>query len=823
MNANNAFADTIIEITKHQAPRDIDGRRAWAAKCSNALRSYAQSTLVTRMLTKIAFASAAPANARFVTDVLVSTNQLDLARIFAETADRDARKPWQKRRLKELKEHKASTNKFGRRVAHQVFLSRDGVGCDEGFSHDIETWFREWLPQLESSPVGLLPDPILVYCSSGFCPEVLSRLILLLSCLPVAPVLCFDTADLAAQNEKEFLNRDLTWGWKYQPVIFAARSDPEGYDVLGLAGEESNRPPVAQHLRGLDSNELCGLAVVSSLVWLLPTPPLQPRWGFAAQSLFEETGHFFPRSGRLRLLRVLLTYRFSDSARPKASQVLAGLLLNNGYFDEALGLLESVPPELTGPRFERRMIRALYGVGDFQRLAVNEWKGAESKLEGHQVAEARAAHQMLHELENLHQHPLRSDRKPIPGKVVSILHASQPAQNGGYANRAHQILRGMAAHGLEVVAYTRPGFPEPENCLEPGEIAAANHDGVAYRRIGTKNLRQRGEYEYMRESLKYYRNILEAENPAIVHLRSTYVSALPGLIAAHSLGIPAIYEVSGMWELVYESKDSARMESRRARTIVLENAVLRNADQIMTLTEAMRNIIMERTAISTIPTILPNAVDSNRFKPRPKNRAVLAELGWSSNIPVIGYAGSFVDYEGLDLLIDALAILRQREVDFRALLIGDGAVHSVVMSHAQQRGLTDRVRFTGRVPHKEVDRLYEVIDICAYPRRLTAATAAVSPLKPFEAMALRKSVLLSDVPALVEIAGDQERALVFPHDDPYMLADALEQTIKHPEESEQRKDKARSWVERERSWIAIVETFAQELKRTALKENPVHG
>jgi len=469
------------------------------------------------------------------------------------------------------------------------------------------------------------------------------------------------------------------------------------------------------------------------------------------------------------------------------------------------------------------MIRALYGVGDFRRLAGNNWEGVESAHEQGQVAEARAAQQMLRELEELHQHPVSPSRKATPGKVVSILHASRPAQNGGYANRAHEILSGMAAHGLEVVAFTRPGFPEPENCLAPGEIAAANHDGVAYRRIGTKHLRQSGEYEYMRESLKWYRRILEAENPAVVHLRSTYVSALPGLIAAHSLGIPAVYEVSGMWELVYASKDSARMESRRARTIVLENAVLRNADQVTALTEAMRNIILERTAIPTPPTILPNAVDARRFTPRPKNNAVLAEIGWSSEVPVIGYAGSFVDYEGLDLLIDALAILRQREIDFRALLIGDGAVHTAVVSQAQQRGLTDRVQFTGRVPHNEVDRLYDVIDICAYPRRLTTATAAVSPLKPFEAMALRKSVLLSDVPALVEIAGDQERALVFPHDNSSALADALEKAIRYPNESEHRKDKARLWVETERSWSSVVDIFTQVLDRTSLKENPVHG
>lgn len=823
MTGISVLANTIVDISLQQAPRDLEERRFWASRCLNALRPHSGTVLVSRTMTKIALTSAVPANARFVTDVLMESDQWDLARIFAETAEGSATKGWQKRRLATLKEHKASTETFGRRHIHEVFLGRDGLGSDSPGSTPVEDWFREWLPRLAESPVGLLPDPLLLRCTEDARFEDLAFLLLLLSCMPVVPIVCSETMEQASQVQRQLCAGGIPWGWESQPVVFAVRADPKRHVLVGLLDEEPLSLPVGPHACGLTCDELCGLALVTTVVRSLDTPVLRKRWSFALNALYREAGPLFPRWGRQRLMNTALNLLFEGQARAQVSQILAGLLLNNGHFDEALGLLKSVPPADAGPYYTRRTIRALYGVGEFQSLADSNWEQVESAAERHQVAEARAAQKMLHELERLSREPVRRRPDAVPNKVVSILHASQPVQSGGYANRAHQILDGMNSHGFEVVAFTRPGFPEPTNTLRPGEVAPADHDGVAYRRIGVERSRPSAEYQYMLECVNWYREILTAENPSVVHLRSTYVSALPGLIAAHSLGIPAVYEVSGMWELVYASKDSGRMESRRARTVILENAVLHHADAVTTLTDAMRQIIIDRTEMATPPSLLPNAVDSHRFTPRPRDMSVLAQLNWPTDTPVIGYAGSFVDYEGLDLLIDALAILRERGMHFRALLIGDGATHAEVVDRAQRKGLADWICFTGRVPHQEVDRLYSVIDLCAYPRRLTTATVAVSPLKPFEAMALRKTVLVSDVPALAEIAGNQERAMVFAHDDAGALADALGDAIRYPDAAERRKDAARNWVETERSWNAVGEAFATILKETSLKENNSHG
>jgi glycosyltransferase involved in cell wall biosynthesis len=77
----------------------------------------------------------------------------------------------------------------------------------------------------------------------------------------------------------------------------------------------------------------------------------------------------------------------------------------------------------------------------------------------------------------------------------------------------------------------------------------------------------------------------------------------------------------------------------------------------------------------------------------------------------------------------------------------------------------------------------------------------VSPMKPFEAMAMEVPVMVSDLPALVEIAGDnEERAFVFTAGEPHSLADRVADLMAHPEELLKRVETAGDWVRRERTW-----------------------
>src|SRR5699024_9444140 len=113
--------------------------------------------------------------------------------------------------------------------------------------------------------------------------------------------------------------------------------------------------------------------------------------------------------------------------------------------------------------------------------------------------------------------------------------------------------------------------------------------------------------------------------------------------------------------------------------------------------------------------VVPNGVDPRRFVPRKRNNRLAYSLGLENKI-VIGYVGSILNYEGIDHLIDAASILKKERDDVAFLFVGDGAELDEYRQRTEQENLTDVVRFTGRVPHEQVEDYYSVIDICPFPR-----------------------------------------------------------------------------------------------------------
>jgi hypothetical protein len=186
---------------------------------------------------------------------------------------------------------------------------------------------------------------------------------------------------------------------------------------------------------------------------------------------------------------------------------------------------------------------------------------------------------------------------------------------------------------------------------------------------------------------------------------------------------------------------------------------------------------------------------------------------------VIGFVGSFFAYEGLDLLIEAAAILAPRYPNVRVLLVGGGPQEPILRKLASERSVADRVIFVGRIPHAEVARYYELADVLAYPRRRMRLTEIVTPLKPLEAMAYGRVLVASDVGGHRELIRDGETGVLFPAGDARALAHALEAILAKRSEWPRFLEQARRFVETERTWARSVarceEVYASLLARRA--------
>ena len=228
---------------------------------------------------------------------------------------------------------------------------------------------------------------------------------------------------------------------------------------------------------------------------------------------------------------------------------------------------------------------------------------------------------------------------------------------------------------------------------------------------------------------------------------------------------------------------------------------MRDADAVVTLSETMRRDILDRGG--TDPdrvVVVPNGVDVERFVPGPRDPELAARVGVGDD-PVIGYISSFTGYEGIRYLIEGTAELRRRGRRVRCLLVGDGEERAALEAAATAAGVDDgTVIFTGRVPHDEVLAYYRLIDVFVVPRTNDRVSQLVTPLKPYEAMAMERALVVSGVGALLEIVADGETGRSFRPEDPIDLADVVEPLLDDPAERERLGKAARVWVTEHRTW-----------------------
>jgi len=395
-------------------------------------------------------------------------------------------------------------------------------------------------------------------------------------------------------------------------------------------------------------------------------------------------------------------------------------------------------------------------------------------------------------------------------KILHILDHSLPIHSG-YTFRTRAILKAQISMGWEVLGVTGPRYNEPSP--DPDE-----EEGLRFRRTPrTAPARSPiGEWREVRALERRIAEVAAEFRPDILHAHSPALIGLAGLRAARRLNLPFLYEIRAFWEDAAVGNATGREGSMVYRlTRMLETHVVRGADAIAAICEGLRSDLVARGIPSDKIMVSPNGVDLELFgDPPPPDAALLDRLGLRG-AEVIGFIGSFYDYEGLDDLIAAMPLLVERRPDAALLLVGGGPMESALRAQAEASSVSGRIHFVGRVPHTEVERYYSLIDVLAYPRKSMRLTDLVTPLKPLEAMAQRRLVAASDVGGHRELVEDGVTGTLFAPDDPDAIADALAELLADRGRWDERRTVARSFVERERNWGVNVARYRPVYERLA--------
>lgn len=411
-------------------------------------------------------------------------------------------------------------------------------------------------------------------------------------------------------------------------------------------------------------------------------------------------------------------------------------------------------------------------------------------------------------------------RQPNPGlftrykHILYCLHQSVPHTTNGYSTRSHGIAVGLKNSGWNIRCTTRPGFPWDSGVagLSKG-YNESEVDGVVYSALAGWNINTTPLDYYFAEAADHYLREAQTSGAQAIVAASNHITAIPALAAARRLGLPFVYEVRGLWEVTQASTQPDWAGSERFHLMrSLEQQAAREADLIITLTKELADELTSWGINRDRIVLVPNAVDTTRFSPVIRDVETAKELNLPSDTPVIGYAGSAVAYEGLELLVDALSLLKRQGHEFIFILVGDGKAIDDVKQRVVAQGISENCRFTGRVAFDQVARYISCMDIMPVPRLSSAVTEMVSALKPLEAMAMGKAVVLSDVSPHITMAGNNERALIFKKDDPVDLSRVILRLMNDPNERNKLGKSARVWVENERNWDCVTKKYSSALE-----------
>ncbi len=391
-------------------------------------------------------------------------------------------------------------------------------------------------------------------------------------------------------------------------------------------------------------------------------------------------------------------------------------------------------------------------------------------------------------------------------RILHIFDHSLPLQSG-YVTRSLGILRSQRARGWQTIHVTSPRHAawtqQSDTCEQMGELSFYRTPGPG---ISLPILRECAEMYTLRRRLL---EIVRDERPDILHAHSPVLNVLPAIEIGRRFGLPVVYEIRAFWE-------DAAVENGRLRTTALRYSVarrldtwaMRHVDAVLPICEPLRAELIERGIPADRVTVVPNAVNPYFLTAALSDGNDLRHALGITDLFIIGFIGSFYGYEGLDLLLEAVAQLRTQIPSLCVLLVGGGPDEPRIRSLVAENGLQPWVRLVGRVKLEEVKRYYQIVDLFVFPRRRMRLTELVTPLKPLEAMAQSKPVAASDVGGHRELIRHGETGYLFPPDDAAALGASLRAIVADAAGRARIAENGRKFVEKDRNWDAVVTRYS---------------
>lgn len=344
-------------------------------------------------------------------------------------------------------------------------------------------------------------------------------------------------------------------------------------------------------------------------------------------------------------------------------------------------------------------------------------------------------------------------------KVLHVLDTSIP-DSAGYTTRGYYLVMHQQRLGWQPIVLTSERFSNLDG--KPQEMI----ESVQYYRTSAADRKITSipffsELDEIRVLRNRVAEVARKEKVDVIHAHSPSLIGSACLTYCKANKVPLVYEIRAFWEDAAVDRGAFTEKSfmyllRRFH----ETRVVKQADRVVAICDGIKEDLLQRGVSADKISVIRNGVDCDLFQPQDPNLALKSRLQLEGK-KILGFVGSFFHFEGIQDLIRAMEGISRRDNQVVLLLVGSGQMYLELEMLTEKLGLKDIVKFVGRVPHEEVKEYYSIIDVLVYPRIRKRITELVTPLKPLEAMAMGKTVLMSDVGGLRELVDDDGAASIY--------------------------------------------------------------
>ena len=377
----------------------------------------------------------------------------------------------------------------------------------------------------------------------------------------------------------------------------------------------------------------------------------------------------------------------------------------------------------------------------------------------------------------------------------------------GYATHQRETIIALEKLGVEVIPVVMGGTTLAEVPYKDGK--AIEHKGLKAKLKGIiprfiwVSIKDFLLMQFDKKAGKKLEEAVLKHKPNIIYERSEYLQD-SGVKPAKTHGVQYFVEVNAPFV------DEMKSLEGWSFWLWLGHRKERNkytaADKVFVNSTALKDFLIKRYNIYPDKILVsPNRINKEEFIEGSKMQPTVIPDFKDNSLPLIGFVGSILPHHFVDILVDAFEIIIKKNYKANLMIIGGGSLVENLQLQVNNLGISNCVYFTGKVPHKNIPALINLMDICVMP----GSDWYGSPIKIFEYGILAKAVIAPNNGPVKDVMVDEQDGLLV-EKDPMKIADAIARLIENKELRTMLGENFRNKIVAEYTWDKAAEMILMD-------------